>query len=77
MIHHLALSAIDPNALPRDRSILDPDALAELQSSICITGLRQPIEVWRLSTPRDNPDGPPFEFGLISGLRRLTAGSVA
>lgn len=73
MIHTIALSAIDAAALPRDRSTLDPDALAELQNSICITGLRQPIEVWRLSTPRENDGAPPFEYGLISGFRRLTA----
>ena len=68
MIHLIPLTAIDPAALPRDRSTLDADALAELQASICTTGLRQPIEVWRLSHPQ-----PPYEYGLISGLRRLTA----
>jgi ParB family chromosome partitioning protein len=73
MITHLPLAAIDPNALPRDRSTLDPDALAELQASICLNGLRQPIEVWQLSSPRDAPEGGVYEYGLISGFRRLTA----
>ena len=71
----LPLSAIDASALPRDRTALDPAALADLQSSIAASGLRMPVEVWQLSTPRDNPDpdAPPFTHGLISGFRRLTA----
>ncbi len=69
MIHHIPLSQIAPFALPRDRLTLDPAALSELQSSIATEGLRQPIEVWRLSQPTE--DG--HLYGLISGLRRLTA----
>lgn len=65
----LPLTAILMDALPRDRSALDPDALDELQSSIATEGQRQPIEVWKLGTP--GPQGQ--EYGLISGLRRLTA----
>ena len=65
----ITLAAINPAALPRDRSALDSDALNELQFSIAESGLRQPIEVWRLSTPSE--DGQ--LYGLISGLRRLTA----
>ncbi|WP_264473682.1 ParB/RepB/Spo0J family partition protein [Rhodobacter sp. Har01] len=64
----IRLSQIDPAALLRDRSTLDPDALAALQASIAAEGLRTPIEVWRLTIPR-----PPFRYGLIAGLRRLTA----
>ena len=67
-IHHLPLTAILPHALPRDRSQIEPEALAELQLSIATSGLRQPIEVFELATPE-----PPFTHGLISGLRRLTA----
>ncbi|MDB5660159.1 MAG: hypothetical protein JWS10_2774 [Cypionkella sp.] len=59
---------IDPNALPRDRTQLDEAAMAELTTSIATTGLRMPIEVWTLSQPTE-----PFRYGLISGLRRLTA----
>ena len=70
---NLPLTAIDPAALPRDRSHLDPAALAELQLSIATTGLLQPIVVWRLTTPRYNENGPPLTHGLISGLRRFTA----
>jgi ParB family chromosome partitioning protein len=64
----IALTEIDSAALPRDRSLADPDAMAELQHSIAVTGLRQPIEVWQLRSPR-----PPFRYGLISGFRRLAA----
>ncbi|WP_209425308.1 ParB N-terminal domain-containing protein [Pararhodobacter sp. SW119] len=68
-IHLLAPGDIDANALPRDRTALDPAALAELETSILLTGLRQPIEVWAFSAPE--PGGP--RYGLISGMRRLTA----
>ncbi|MGL4235025.1 ParB/RepB/Spo0J family partition protein [Tabrizicola sp.] len=67
-LHHLPLAEIDPHALLRDRSALDPAALDALKLSIATEGLRLPIEVWQLSTPRDG-----FTHGLISGLRRLTA----
>ena len=64
----IPLSQIDPAALPRDRSTMDDDAMQELITSIARTGLRQPIEVFALADPE-----PPFLYGLISGLRRLTA----
>ena len=59
---------IDTTAIPRDRVGLDDTALTELKSSIQTIGLRQPIEVWRKSDPGSGP-----RYGLISGLRRLTA----
>jgi hypothetical protein len=62
------LDSIDAEALPRDRSSLDPAALAALQRSIAATGLRQPIEVFELADP-----APPLRYGLIPGLRRRTA----
>ncbi len=64
----IPIHQIDAEALPRDRTQLDPEALAELTSSIATTGLRQPIEVWKLSQPTET-----HRYGLISGLRRLTA----
>ena len=67
-LHHLPLAEIAPHALLRDRTALEPSALHLLQHSIAAEGLRTPIEVWRLSTPRDS-----HTYGLISGLRRLTA----
>ena len=54
---------IDADALPRDRTRLDPAALTDLRLSIATHGLRTPIEVFA------TPDG----YALISGLRRLTA----
>ena len=68
MLIQLPLTAIDPTALLRDRTRLDPAALDALTASIAHEGLRQPVEVWALSTP-----SPPLTHGLISGLRRLTA----
>lgn len=67
-LHHLPIPEIAPHALLRDRTALDPQALQLLQHSIATEGLRTPIEVWQLSTPRDA-----HKYGLISGLRRLTA----
>lgn len=64
----LPLDAIDAAALPRDRMALDPAQLEELQVSIATSGLRQPIEVYELAAP-----GGACRYGLISGLRRLTA----
>lgn len=60
----LPTDAIDDTALLRDRSAPDPAALEDLVQSILHEGLRQPIEVFALPSGR---------YGLISGLRRLTA----
>lgn len=59
----LPLDQIDPHALIRDRSVIDPEGLAELRLSIATNGLRQPVEVF--ATPKG--------YGLISGYRRLAA----
>lgn len=67
-MHPIPTAEILAEALLRDRTHLDPTALEALAASIARDGLRQPIEVWRLSTPAG-----PHRFGLISGLRRLTA----
>ncbi len=64
----IPLSEIRDDALLRDRSVLDPASLADLTLSIAADGLRQPVEVWQLSQPTDT-----HRYGLISGLRRLTA----
>jgi ParB family chromosome partitioning protein len=66
------LDAIDPGALPRDRTGLDPEPLAELEASIAATGLRQPIELFPLAEPE--ADGP--RYGLLTGYRRFTAVSA-
>lgn len=65
---HIPLDDILPDALIRDRTALDPEALADLTRSIFTEGLHQPIEVYPL-----DPAHSPHRFGLISGLRRLTA----
>ena len=70
---HLPPSEIDAQALLRDRATLDPAALDELTHSIATQGLRVPLEVWRFSTPRPDATHGPHLYGLISGLRRLTA----
>jgi hypothetical protein len=45
----LSLDAIDPEALPRDRTALCPEALAELRASILASGLRQQVEVFEVA----------------------------
>jgi ParB family chromosome partitioning protein len=63
-----AIDAIDAEALPRDRTSLCPEALAELRASILASGLRQPVEVFALAEPEGS-----LRYGLISGYRRLLA----
>lgn len=67
-IRHIPLDAIDDYALLRDRTHLDPEALAELQASIRLHGLRLPIEL----IPNDSAESD-RPYALLSGLRRLTA----
>lgn len=67
-ITHIPLADIRDDALIRDRTTLDPIALDELTRSIFTEGLHQPIEVFAL----DPADGS-HRFGLVTGLRRLTA----
>jgi ParB family chromosome partitioning protein len=68
MITHIPTTEILENALLRDRSHLDQEAIESLAASIHRDGLRQPVEVWTLSQPSET-----HRYGLISGLRRLTA----
>jgi hypothetical protein len=71
-VHLVDPAEIDADALPRDRTTLDETALVELETSILLTGLRQPIEVWEFRTPRPDAAGG-HRYGLISGMRRLSA----
>ncbi len=64
----IPIDQIDEAALHRDRTLIDAESLDELRSSLARSGLRAPIEVFPLPDPR-----PPHRYGLISGLRRLTA----
>ena len=63
----LPTAQIDAEALPRDRTRVAPEPLADLTHSIAMTGLRMPVEVSAPTTPRG-----PYHDGLISGYRRLT-----
>ncbi len=68
LISELPLSEIDASYMTRDRTELDPEALAELMASIRHNGMRLPIEVCQIKAQGDQP-----RYGLISGYRRLTA----
>lgn len=59
----IAITDIDDTAFPRDRTIIDPTALEELERSLLANGLRTPIEVWHHNGT----------YKLIAGARRLTA----
>lgn len=60
----LSLDDIDGHTLIRDRSVIDADGLAALETSISRNGLRLPIEV--IPSQGERP------YALLSGLRRLT-----
>lgn len=62
----LPLDDIEPDALVRDRMVIDAAELEELQLAIARNGLRLPIEVF----PRPSETKP---WGLLSGYRRLMA----
>jgi len=64
----IPLSEIDVDALPRDRNVTEAAPMADLEHSVATAGLRQPIEVWELRSPRA-----PLRYGLLSGFRRLSA----
>ncbi len=64
----IPLAEIDPAALCRDRTGLDPEPQTELELSIATSGLRQPVEVFPLASPRGD-----HRYGLLSGYRRLHA----
>ncbi len=59
----IPLDAINPDAMARDRSVIDAAALDELVNSIALSGLRLPIEVY------ESKDG----YALLSGYRRHLA----
>lgn len=68
VILDLPVSEVAAEELTRDRMGLDREEMDELKISIRANGLRLPIEVFE----RPEGDGGP-RYGLISGLRRLTA----
>ncbi len=64
MVQRLALDAVEPGHLARDRLGIDEEEMAALMASIRAHGQRLPVEVTDLGGGR---------YGLISGWRRLTA----
>lgn len=68
VVEEIALDSVDADDLMRDRTVFDEEEMKELESSIEKSGLRLPIEVYELPTPRGEA-----KYGLISGYRRLLA----
>lgn len=66
VIRQIPLDQILADAMVRDRTVIDPNDMAELKASISAHGMRLPIEVFE----RDDPEKP---YGLLSGYRRLWA----
>jgi len=69
LLLELPLAAINPDAMVRDRTVLDAGEMEELKASISANGLRLPIEVFDL--PDGHDEG--ARYGLLSGYRRLRA----
>lgn len=63
VVTEIATHKIHTDAMIRDRTVIDPDEMAELQASIAANGLRLPVEVFA--------DGE--GYALLSGYRRLLA----
>ncbi|MEM1314480.1 MAG: ParB N-terminal domain-containing protein [Pseudomonadota bacterium] len=68
VLRRVPLDAVDPHALPRDRTCLLAAELDDLSASLRRSGLRQPVEIYALPEPSG-----PHLYGLISGYRRFTA----
>ena len=64
MVLRVALDKIDIGYLVRDRILLDEEELGVLEASMEVRGQQTPLDVVDLGGER---------YGLISGLRRLTA----
>jgi ParB family transcriptional regulator, chromosome partitioning protein len=70
MVLDLALDAIEPDHLTRDRLPADDEDMAALRESIRLHGQRTPIEVTPLVS---DGAGGALPYGLVSGWRRLQA----
>ncbi|KIN70184.1 ParB-like nuclease [Sulfitobacter noctilucicola] len=68
VIRQIALDEIEPVSIPRDRTVLDKEALEELEYSISLHGVRLPIEVYEVKGSTNAK-----RYGLLSGYRRLVA----
>lgn len=69
LIVEIPLDQIKPDAMVRDRTVMDKAELDELRASISLHGMRLPIEVFEIA---DAEEGTP-KYGLLSGYRRLWA----
>ena len=68
LILNLPIDVIEPQSLQRDRTVLDKEAMDELEYSISLHGVRMPIEVYEINSNRSDK-----QYGLLSGYRRLIA----
>lgn len=68
LIFEIPLDAIEPLSMQRDRTVIDQEALEELEHSIAQNGVRMPIEVYALKGSASGK-----QYGLLSGYRRLIA----
>jgi len=68
IILNLPIDTIEPQSMQRDRTVLDREAMDELEYSISLHGVRMPIEVYEIRSGRTDK-----QYGLLSGYRRLIA----
>ncbi len=68
LIKEIPLAEIEAMSMQRDRTVMDTEALEELEHSLNEHGLRLPVEVYELKEPRAGK-----RYGLLSGYRRLIA----
>lgn len=68
VLREIPIDRIRADELVRDRAVISRGELDELRASIVKNGLRLPIEVYPLAEPTEQ-----YEYGLISGYRRLLA----
>jgi ParB family chromosome partitioning protein len=66
VIQAIPIDHIQPDVIVRDRTVIDPEEMAELKTSIAAHGLRLPIEIFARREGRRS-------YALLSGFRRLRA----
>ncbi|MDR6267647.1 ParB N-terminal domain-containing protein [Roseobacter sp. N2S] len=68
LVQELQTESILAEEMSRDRLVLNTEEMEELKTSIKTHGLRLPVEVFALKTPKGDA-----QYGLVSGYRRLQA----
>ncbi|WP_424944882.1 ParB/RepB/Spo0J family partition protein [Aliiroseovarius crassostreae] len=68
VMREVPLEQIDLEDMIRDRVTVDEVELEELKASIATNGLRLPVEVYALKTPKEQ-----CIYGVVSGYRRILA----